>query len=112
MMHLASHSFNDGRKGLFHVPRLLPFIVRPFEVEPRHGNTPLIHHVRVNLAVAMIVRDHFAAPGKSYEGAVILASTLFQLFSIAVLGGSTLEGPDLRHPIAASNLNVVATRKT
>ena len=51
-------------KGLLHVFRLQDLILAPFEVEAQHRNTPLVDDVRIDLAIAVVIRNHFAAAGE------------------------------------------------
>ena len=54
----------------------LEFRFRPFPMEAKHGNAPVIDHLRINVTVAIVVRNHLAPTGKSKLGAVVSAQVL------------------------------------
>ena len=47
------------------------------------GNAPGVHDVRIDFAVAVFVRNHFAAAGEADEGAVKLAHAALELHAVA-----------------------------
>ena len=57
----AAHGFHNGAKSFLHVLGLKQFIVGPFEVKAQDGDAPLIDEVRINFAVGVRIRNHFAA---------------------------------------------------
>src|SRR3989441_804836 len=81
--HLASHLGDQRPEGLLHVLRLLVFVVRPLPVEPQHGDPPPVHGARIDLAIAVVIRDHLAAAREADRGAVVAAVVGLWLFSVA-----------------------------
>ena len=63
---------------LLHVLGLQDLVLAPLEVEAQHRNAPLIDHVRIDLAVAVLVGNHLAAAGEVNVGAVDLAEVALQ----------------------------------
>ena len=57
----SAHRFNNLLERFLHVPGLQNFVLAPLEVEAQHRNAPLIDDVRIDLAVAILVGNHFAA---------------------------------------------------
>ena len=91
--------------------RLLPLVVAEGEVEPRHRNPPAVHCIRVDVHVALVVRDHLPAPGQANATAVFPADPALQLRTVPRRSRSASEAVGSRHPEAAAHLDVVATRK-
>src|SRR5213592_1567926 len=73
-----------------HVLHLLVLVVGPLPMEPRNGDAPPVYHVRVDLAVAVVVGDHFAAAREADRGAVVAAVVVLELLAVAAPGGVTL----------------------
>ena len=51
----------------------------------KHGNAPLVHSVGIDIAVAMLVGDHFAASGETDVGAVPAAAVLFERRAVSFM---------------------------
>ena len=66
----AAHLLDDRAEGLLHVLRLLLLVVAPLEVEAQHRDAALVDDARVELEVAVLVRDHLAAAGEADRRAV------------------------------------------
>ena len=52
---------DDLQEGLQHVRGLAGLVLAPLPVEAQHRDAPLVLHLRVELGVAVLVRDHLAA---------------------------------------------------
>src|SRR5688572_27232251 len=95
-----------------HVLHLLGLVIRPLEVEAKHRNAPSVHHLWIDLAERVLVRDHLAAPRQPHCRAVAPAYELLERRSIAlVLTACAVERANQRHPIPAADLDVVSARK-
>ncbi len=79
----TAHGLDDLFEGLLHVLGLQDLILAPFEVEPQNRNAPLIDNLRIDLAIAVFVRNHFAAAREVDLAAVELAQILLHLDAIA-----------------------------
>src|SRR3989449_986293 len=109
--HLASHLGDQRPEGLLHVLRLLVFVVRPLPVEPQHGDPPPVHGARIDLAIAVVIRDHLAAAREADRGAVVAAVVVPWLFSVAPPrrgGGDAAHETFSRPPRAAPHFPVVS----
>ena len=60
---LPAHRLQNRLEGLVHVRGLLAFMIGPGEVEARHRDAPLIHHVGIDLQIGVLVGDLLAAAG-------------------------------------------------
>src|SRR5216117_2739807 len=87
---LAAQLRDERPEGLLHVLHLLVLVVGPLPMEPRNGDAPPVYHVRVDLAVAVVVGDHFAAAREADRGAVVAAVVVLELLAVAAPGGVTL----------------------
>src|SRR5260370_42650793 len=103
---------NDLPEGLLRVARLENFVITPLEVEPQHWDSPLIDHIRINLTVAVLIGDHFAAAGKLHKRAVRFADTALQFHSVATAENllRPVSESRRRHAAAASKFDVAAPR--
>src|SRR5206468_11172365 len=87
-----TRQLSDERpEGLLHVLHLLVLVVGPLRMEPRNGDAPPVYHVRVDLAVAVVVGDHFAAAREADRGAVVAAVVVLELLAVAAPGGVNLK---------------------
>src|SRR5205814_1944949 len=111
--HLASGGGDDLLESLLHVFRLIDFVVAPFEVEAQHGNAPLIDDVGVEIAVAVLVGDHFAAAGEVDAGAVDLADIALQVLAVAAAEERVRSAEDAGagHAASAADLDMIAARE-
>jgi len=88
--------------------RLLDLVLAPAPMEPQHRDTPLVYVPRVDVAVGLRVRDHFAASGETDGGSVSLADVLLERLAIAlVCAAFPVEASNLRHTKSAGELNVI-----
>ena len=92
------------------MPGLLDFVVAPLEVEAQHRNAPFVHYVGIDLAVAVLIRDHLAASGEVNVGAVNLAQVALQFHTVTAaqnaLGAAEHAGP--RHAAPAPDFDVIS----
>ena len=112
-LRLASHAFQHGRKRLLHVLCLFDLVLTPLPVEAQHRDAPLIHHVGIKLAVAVLVWQHFATSCKAELRTVETARILLELATIHA-GRSRVQVAKafhLRHLPPAAHLNVITTGK-
>ena len=85
-VYAAAHCFDDLLERLLHVSRLARLMLRPFPVETQHGNAELVFHLRVDLAVGTLVRDHFPAAIETDEGAIVTPGVVLELLAVAAPG--------------------------
>src|SRR4029077_11193457 len=108
----SARCFHDGAVSFLHVLRHLDLVVAPLPVEPEYRDTPPVDDVRVNLAIAVLVRDHFAASGESNVCAVLLLELTLQTNAVAFkLIAQTFVIANARHPPPAAKLGVIAAEK-
>src|SRR5260370_30778072 len=79
----STHHFDDEFECLLHVFGLPQFVFCPLEVKAQHPNSPLVHFVRIQFAIGIRIRHHFASPGKSHRRSIDLPRPPFQLRSVA-----------------------------
>src|SRR3989454_264282 len=111
--HLTTHLGDERPERLLHVFHLLVFVIRPLPVESQHGDAPPVHRAGVDLAVAVVVRDHLAAAREADRGAVVAAVVVLELLAgAAARGGAGNPPPEAvgRHLRAAPDFRVVAAR--
>src|SRR5258706_4198306 len=117
---LGGHRGEDGAPDLLDdlaghqvgVAHLLRLGVRPLPVETKDRDAPAVHHVGIQLAVAVLVGDHLAPGREADEGAVEPAVVVLQGLAVASavdLVDGTHE-PVARHVPPAPALEVVAAR--
>src|SRR6202043_3685503 len=89
---------------------LAQLVLRPSPVETKHRDPPLVFDARIDLAIAVIIGDHFAAPIEIDEGSVIAAHVLLELHPVAAAGQPFDSGRSSvpRHAFAAAEFDVVA----
>src|SRR5438093_958070 len=106
---LSAHRLDELPEGLLHVPGLEDLGFGPLPMEPQDGDPPLVHHVGVDLAVAVVVGDHLAAAREADEGAVHLAVLLLEVRSIAAAHDAVGAGEDAGagHSAPAPHLDVI-----
>src|SRR6266576_896317 len=90
-MRRAAHLGDDRSGRLMHVLYLEILVIGPLPMEAKYGNAPVVHDVRIDLAVAVLIGDHLAAAREADIGAVIAAIVLLQLFAVAAAGGKPLD---------------------
>src|SRR5207248_11471564 len=78
--------------------------------KPKYRDAPLVLDARVDLAIGVLVGDHFAAAIEVDEGSVVAAHVLFELHPIAAAGQPfhARTGSVPRHPLAAAELDMIA----
>ena len=100
---------------------LVDLVVGPLPVEAQHRDAPLVDDARVDLAVAVLVRDHLAAPGEADRRAVEPAVVVLELLCRSRRPrGRPISTPctvdaaheaGAGHAAAAADLDVVAARE-
>ena len=70
---------------------LIELVVGPLPVEAEHRDAELVDHVRVDLRIALLVRDLLAAPGETDRRAVVAAVVLLELRPVAAGTGESLD---------------------
>ena len=106
---------DDFAESILHVLRLLDFIIRPLPVKPKHGNSMFVDDVRIDLAIAIVVCDHFAAAGEVDGGTPESAIVVFESFPVtthAVVPFDAAHEPERWSPAAsAAELDVIPARE-
>src|SRR4051812_8860561 len=94
-----------------HVARHLHFVIGPLPMETQNGNSPLVHHGGINLAVAVFVGDHLPTSSKADAGAISAPALLLQggTVSFKVIANIVKVG-HARHIATAAKLDVVAAK--
>src|SRR6266542_4104323 len=111
---LTTHLRDQCPEGLLHVFHLQVFVVGKLPVEAEHGDSPFVHDVGIDLAVAAVVGNHLAAAGEAHVGAVIAAIVLLELFPVAAarwVAVNSAHEAVVRHVGAAPHLDVIAARE-
>src|ERR1041385_8787735 len=94
----ASGRLRNCTEGFLHVPSHLDFVVTPLPMEAQHRNAPLIDGAGINFAVAVLVRNHLAAAGKSDERSIHFPAFLLQRSSVTfILSADSPEVADSGH---------------
>src|SRR6202021_3327951 len=80
----------------------------------QHRNAPFVRNGRIDLAVGIFVRDHFAASGEAHERSIVATRILFELLAIAAAGEAfdPVQRAGARHAPAAAEFNVIAARES
>ena len=81
--HDAAGRLDNFLERLLHVFGLQNLVLAPFEMEAQHGNAPLIDGIGIDFAVAVLVRDHFAAARKVDIATVDFSQILLQFHAVA-----------------------------
>jgi hypothetical protein len=101
-----------ARKVSFMSAAILIVVFAPGEMKAQHGDAPLVDDVRINLAVAQLVRDHLAATFHADEASVFLAAGLLERAAVTLnLLQHSVEHPDTRHVASAVDLDMVAAEE-
>src|SRR5262249_32087722 len=87
-------------------------VFAPGKVKTEHWNAPLVDNARVDLAITLLVRDHFPAPFHRNVSAVSFPAALSNRPAVTLEGlGEFLAHPDAWHISAAVALDVISTEK-
>src|SRR3954447_20942990 len=110
--HRPAHGLDNRRERVLHVLHLLDLVLRPFEVEPQHRNSPRVRLRGVDFAPRVLIRDHLAAAREVHECAVLLPQLLLQRLPVPLVARA-LSGkrPELRQREPASELDVIPARE-
>src|SRR5580692_891745 len=108
----ATRGFDDGAKSFLHVLGLANFVLAPLEMKAQNGDAPFIDNVRVDLAVGVWIRNHFAPPGHANARAIGLARAFLQRGAVTFLFvQEVIKLADAGHIAAAAKLDVIAARE-
>ena len=106
---------NDPAEGLLHVFGLLVFVLGEAVMKPQDRDAVRVHHAWIDVAVGVVVRDHFAAAGEADGRSEVPAVIVLELLAVAALA---VEPLDPAHDAecggaapAAAELDVVAAWK-
>ncbi|MNY64035.1 hypothetical protein D3C86_2010820 [compost metagenome] len=70
-------------ESIMHVLRLFDFIIRPFVMEAQYRNTEFIHHIRIDLAVVVVIRHCLTTTGHTDVSAIETTVIFFQRGAVA-----------------------------
>src|SRR5467141_5310128 len=107
----ATHLVDDFVESLLHVLRLPHLVLGECEMKSQYGNPIPVDNIRVDLAVTVVVRNHFAAAGEVDLRRVVPAVIVLQLFAVTAGAVEPLDAAEnavRRHAPAAADLDVVA----
>src|SRR5690606_27052374 len=109
----STDAFDEIADRAMQVNDLARLVIRPLPVEAKHGDAPLVLHVRIDFAVAIVVGDHVAAAREAHEGAVIAAGLLLELPSVAAARDPLITSPRAHagHAPAGGELDVIPAGK-
>ena len=108
----SARRLDDFAVGFLHIFRHLDFVVAPLPVETQHGDAPLVDSGRIDLAVAILIGNHFAATGESNERAVFFLALLLQRRAVAFkLVAQVIVVANAGHAAAAAEFGVVSAEK-
>src|ERR1700684_3500323 len=108
----SSRSLNDRTKCFLHVFGHFDFIVTPCPMEPQHRDAPFVAYLRIDLAVAIWIRNHLPTARKSNERAVVGATLLLQRRTITlVFFADAGELAYARHVPASAELDVITAQE-
>ena len=95
-----------------HVANLLDLCSLHLKWKRSTGMPHSVHHVRIDIAERVLVRDHFAAAGEADRRSVLLRGCTLQRLAVAFVRAGTSRGTSpRRHAEAAAELNMVAARE-
>ena len=84
-------------------------------MEPQNGDAVGVDHVRIEVAVGVVVRNHLATTGEAHGRAEVLAVIVFELLAVPALAVEPLDAahdPECgRAAAAAAELDMVAARE-
>ena len=110
--HRPARPFHNRPERRLHIRGHLDLVLSPTPVEAQHRNAPLVLHVRVKFAEALVVRNHLAASTESDERAIRATALLFQAYTVAfLLFAHAIKAAYPRHVASAPKFNVVAAQK-
>src|SRR5262245_20351493 len=100
---------------VLHVLRLLDLVFLPLPVQAEHWNYKFVDDVRVDLAIAIVVCNHFAAAREAQDRAPefpIIAFESFTVAAYAVVAFDIAHEWKRRNPTASTpELDVISTRE-
>src|SRR5205814_6298950 len=105
---------HQSAESLLHVANLVVLIVRPLPVKAEYGDAVFVLDRRIQLAIALVVRNHLAAAGEVDVRPVESAIFFLQRLSVTPAAGIALDAAHetiARRVESAANLDMVATRE-
>src|ERR1700730_8267173 len=108
----SARRLHNRAESFLHVLRHLDFIVAPVPVEAQHRDAPLIDDVGIEIAIAVLIRNHLASTAKSDVSAIAAAAALLEGRSEAFeFFADCVELAPPGHAAAAIEFNVVPAEK-
>src|SRR5206468_590261 len=93
---------------VLHVADLIDFGSAPAEMEAQHRNAERVHALRVDFAIALLIGNHFSAPCKVDERAVLFPDRILQLLAVALVARAlTRERAEPRQFESAADFDMV-----
>src|SRR5262245_37899068 len=84
-------------------------------METQDRYSVLVHHVRIDLTIAIVAGDHLATASKAHHGSPILPVVFLETLSITTLAVEPFDAPhnaEIRSAAASTaELDVIAARK-
>src|SRR5262245_52711117 len=108
----SAHRSDDLNERVLHMFRLPDLVIGPLPMKPEHRDSVFVNGVWIDLAITVVVRDHFAAARKVDRRAPI--SPIVSLEGLTVTAG-LVESLDAAHEsrgrratTSAADLDVIA----
>src|SRR5450759_351771 len=89
--HLPAHVLHERAKSLLHVANLVVLVVGPLPMEAEHGNSVLVLHDRIELSIALVVRNHLPPTGEVDACAIVAAVVFLEGLAIPAARGRALD---------------------
>src|SRR5207302_7588684 len=74
----SAHGLHNFAESLLHIARHLDFVVAPLPMETKHRDSPFVNRDRVDFAIALLVRNHFAATCEADIGPIHASAFLLE----------------------------------
>src|SRR5450631_1214608 len=108
----SAGGFDNLAESLLHVFRHFDFVVAPLPVEAKHGNPPFVCRVRINVAIAVLVGNHFTAASEADVDAIGVAASLLEADAIALSEiAHAVKFAHSRHGLPAAEFNVISAQE-
>src|SRR6185437_8391962 len=92
--HGPTHLIHQRAERLLHVLALEILVIGPFPVEAQDRNAPLVDGAGIELAVAVLVRDHLAPSREPDVRAVVLPVVRLELLPVSTSAGIRLDSTE------------------
>ena len=92
---------------------LAQFVRGPLPVKPQDGQAPFVFHDGVQIAEAVVIRNHFAATAKAQRRAIVAPHILLELAAVTPTREPFEPGTEtaIRHPPAGGKFDVIPSRE-